>query len=221
VAAAVVSADFPNFMDETLAQINRHRVVPAVVIDDARAAMALGEAMVAGGLPIIEVTLRTPESLKALEILSARADMLVGAGTVTNLTQLDAARRAGAQFIVTPGLDDPIIRHCRQRDMLIIPGAVTPTEIMHAQNMGLPVVKFFPCHAFGGLATIEALAGPFPSMTFLPTGGITLDNLRSFLAHKSIIGCGGTWMAKREWIQKGDWTAVTRACEETVKVVQG
>jgi 2-dehydro-3-deoxyphosphogluconate aldolase/(4S)-4-hydroxy-2-oxoglutarate aldolase len=208
-------------MHEILTQITNHRVVPAVVIDDSKSAAALGAAMVAGGLPIIEVTLRTPEALKALEILVHRGDMVVGAGTVTNLTQLDAARRAGAQFIVTPGLDDPIIRHCRQRDMLIIPGAVTPTEIMHAQNMGLPVVKFFPCHAYGGLTTIDALSGPFPSMAFLPTGGISLQNLGDFLAHKSIVACGGTWMAKREWIQKGDWAAVTSACAETVKIAQG
>lgn len=208
-------------MEETLAQLAQHRIVPAVVIDEADAAEALGDAMVAGGLPIIEVTLRTRDSLAALEILAARGDMLVGAGTVTSLTQLDAARRAGARFIVTPGLDDPIIRHCRQKDMLVIPGAVTPTEIMHAQNMGLSVVKFFPCHAFGGLPTIEALSGPFPSMNFLPTGGIHLGNLQSFLQNKSVLACGGTWMAKREWIQTRAWNEVTEACRQTVQLIAG
>ena len=208
-------------MDETLAQLAQHRITPAVVIDDADAAMKLGDAMVAGGLPVIEVTLRTPSSLKALEILAGRGDMLVGAGTVTNLTQLDAARRAGARFIVTPGLDDPIIRHCRQKDLLIIPGAVTPTEIMHAQNMGLAAIKFFPCHAFGGLAAIDALAGPFAQMKFMPTGGITPANLPQFLAHKNILACGGTWMAKREWIQTQAWDAVEHACRETVSLVRG
>ncbi|HYF35232.1 MAG TPA: bifunctional 4-hydroxy-2-oxoglutarate aldolase/2-dehydro-3-deoxy-phosphogluconate aldolase [Prosthecobacter sp.] len=204
-------------MEETLAKLAHHRIVPAVIIDDASTAAPLADAMVAGGLPVIEVTLRTPDSLRALEELAAREDMIVGAGTVTSLTQLDAARRAGARFIVTPGLDDPIIRHCRQRDLLVIPGAVTPTEIMRAQNLGLSTVKFFPCHAFGGLTTIEALAGPFPSMTFLPTGGIHLENLQSFLRHPSVFACGGTWMARREWIQGGKWDAVTQACRQTVQ----
>jgi 2-dehydro-3-deoxyphosphogluconate aldolase/(4S)-4-hydroxy-2-oxoglutarate aldolase len=206
-------------MEETLSDLAKYRIVPAIVIDDGEKAMALGDAMVGGGLPVVEVTLRTHDSLRAIEALSSRGDMVVGAGTVTNLTQLDAARRAGAQFVVTPGLDEPIIRHCRRRDMLVIPGAVTPTEILHAQNLGVSLVKFFPCHAFGGLATIEALAGPFPSMNFLPTGGISLDNLPTFLQHKSVFACGGTWMAKREWIQAANWDAVTQACRQTVQVV--
>jgi len=207
-------------MEEVLARLTDIRIVPAVIIDDVETAQPLADALAAGGLPVIEVTLRTADSLRAIEALSSRDDVLVGAGTVTNLTQLDAARRAGAKFIVTPGLDDPIIRHCRQRDMLVIPGAVTPTEILHAQNLGLGLVKFFPCNAFGGLAAIEALAAPFPSMKFLPTGGINLTNLKSLLLHTAVAACGGTWMAKREWIQAREWDKVRDSSRQTVEIIR-
>ncbi len=199
----------------------RYRIVPAVVIDDVKTATPLADALVAGGLPVVEVTLRTPQALKALEEMAGRQDILVGAGTVTTLAQFDAARRAGARFIVTPGLDENIIRHANRRDLMVIPGAVTPTEILRAQNMGLNLVKFFPSHAFGGLATIEALSGPFPTMKFMPTGGISLDNLADFLKHPSVFGCGGTWMAKREWLMAGEWKLVTEACRKTVALVKG
>lgn len=198
-----------------------HRVVPAVVIEDAKNAAALGRAMVAGGMPVVEVTLRTPEALKALQVLSGLPGMIAGAGTVTSLSQLNAALRAGARFIVTPGLEETVIRHCHRREIPIIPGAVTPTEILAARNLGVNLVKFFPAHAFGGLPTIDALSGPFPDMKFLPTGGITLENLQAFLKHPSVFACGGTWMARREWIAKGSWSEIEKACAKTVKLVAG
>jgi len=207
-------------MHETRALLAKHRIVPAVVIDEAKAAIPLADAMVAGGLPLIEVTLRTPDSLRAIEMLVLRQDMIVGAGTVTTLSQFDAVWRLGVRFIVTPGLDENLIRHARRRDLLLIPGAVTPTEIMQAQNLGMNLVKFFPSNAFGGLPTIDALSGPFPDMQFLPTGGINLENLPTFLQHKSVFGCGGTWMAKREWLQAGAWDQVRDACQQTCAAVR-
>lgn len=207
-------------MKEILGLLSLHRIVPTVVIDDVSTALPLSNALVAGGIPIVEVTLRTPDSLAAMEQIIDRRDMIVGAGTVTTLAQFDAAWRLGARFIVTPGLDENILRHGRRRDLLVIPGAVTPTEIMQAQNMGLNLVKFFPSHAYGGLDAIDALSAPFPKMHFLPTGGINLQNLPGYLKNPNVFACGGTWMAKREWIQEGAWDKVRQACEETVRLVR-
>lgn len=207
-------------MNETLKLLSQHRIVPAVVIDDLDQVRPLADAMVAGGLPVIEVTLRTPVAMDAIRMLVQRQDILVGAGTVMTLKQFEDVRRLGAQFIVTPGLDEAVIRHANYRDLPVIPGAVTPTEIMQAQNLGVKLVKFFPSHAFGGLPTIDALSGPFPDMKFLPTGGISLENLATFLQHPSIFGCGGTWMARREWLQTGQWQRVREACADTATVVK-
>lgn len=204
-----------------LQTITSLRVVPAVVIDDASQASMLGLAMKHGGLPCIEVTLRTPAALDAIRTLSKIEGMLVGAGTVTNAEQLQQSIDAGAKFIVTPGLDDDLIRRCQDKDLLIIPGAVTPTEIMRAQNLGLKLVKFFPSNIYGGLPAIEALSGPFPEMRFLPTGGINFTNLATFLGSAIVTACGGTWMAKRESIRTGNFPEIERSCRATMEIVQG
>jgi 2-dehydro-3-deoxyphosphogluconate aldolase/(4S)-4-hydroxy-2-oxoglutarate aldolase len=204
-----------------LQTITSLRVVPAVVIDDASQASMLGLAMKHGGLPCIEVTLRTPAALEAIRTLSRIEGMLVGAGTVTNAEQLQQAIDAGAQFIVTPGLDDDLIRRCQDKDLLIITGAVTPTEIMRAQNLGLKLVKFFPSNIYGGLPAIEALSGPFPDMRFLPTGGINFTNLATFLGSSIVTACGGTWMAKRESIRTSNFPEIERSCRATMEIVQG
>ena len=206
--------------EQTTTAIARLRVVPAVVIDDVEKALPLAEAMMRGGLPCIEVTLRTPAALEAIRTLSRIPGLLVGAGTVVSLTQLDQALAAGAQYVVTPGLDAEIVRACQARDTAIFPGAVTPTEIMQAVQLGLPAVKFFPSHVYGGLAGIEALSGPFPGMKFMPTGGVNLTNLPTFLSHPNVLACGGTWMAKREWIQNGNFASVEEACRATMKCVR-
>lgn len=207
-------------MTETYDLLSQQRIIPAVVIDDYRHAKPLSDALVAGGLPVVEVTLRTPDSLAALERIIDRRDMIVGAGTVTTLAQFDAAWRLGARFIVTPGFDENILRHGRRRDLLVIPGAITPTEIMQAQNLGVELIKFFPSHAFGGLSAIESLSGPFPKMKFLPTGGINLDNLGAYLKNPNIFACGGTWMARREWMQEAAWDKVRETTAKTVKIVR-
>ena len=204
-----------------LQTITSLRVVPAVVIDDASQASMLGLAMKHGGLPCIEVTLRTSAALDAIRSLSKIEGMLVGAGTVTNAEQLQQSIDAGAKFIVTPGLDDDLIRRCQEKDLLIIPGAVTPTEIMRAQNLGLKLVKFFPSNIYGGLPAIEALSGPFPEMRFLPTGGINFTNLATFLGSAIVTACGGTWMAKRESIRTSNFPEIERSCRATMEIVQG
>jgi 2-dehydro-3-deoxyphosphogluconate aldolase/(4S)-4-hydroxy-2-oxoglutarate aldolase len=207
-------------MNEIIELLAHHRIIPTVVIDDLKSAKPLSDALVAGGLPVVEVALRTQDSLAALERLLDRRDMIVGAGTVTTLAQFDAAWRLGVRFIVTPGFDENILRHGRRRDLLVIPGAVTPTEIMQAQNLGASLVNFFPSQAFGGLTAIEALSGPFPKMQFLPTGGVNLENLAGYIKNPNVVACGGTWMARREWIQKGEWEKVREACGKTVALVR-
>lgn len=202
-------------MSVSLEKIERLRVVPALVVEDVNSAVPLAAALVKGGLPCAEVTLRTEASMEVLRRMAKVEGLLVGAGTVTSVKQLDEVLEAGADFIVSPGLDDELIRRCQDADVLIIPGAVTPTEVMRAQNLGIGLVKFFPSHAFGGLPTLEALAGPFPNMRFMPTGGINPTNMSRFLAHPSVAACGGTWMARREWIKSGAWDHVEAACRET------
>ncbi|WP_449069098.1 bifunctional 4-hydroxy-2-oxoglutarate aldolase/2-dehydro-3-deoxy-phosphogluconate aldolase [Prosthecobacter sp.] len=204
-------------MTQTIARL---RVVPAVVIDDVNAAVPMAEAMVRGGLPVVEVTLRTPYALEVIRMLSRVEGLLVGAGTVTSLAQLDQALSAGARFVVTPGLDAEIVKVCQGKDVAIFPGAVTPTEIMQAMNLGLPAVKFFPSNVYGGLSAIEALSGPFPSMKFMPTGGVSLANLATFLQHPNVLACGGTWMAKRDWIREGKFDEIENACRETIQIVR-
>ncbi|HEY1052349.1 MAG TPA: bifunctional 4-hydroxy-2-oxoglutarate aldolase/2-dehydro-3-deoxy-phosphogluconate aldolase [Prosthecobacter sp.] len=204
-------------VNQTMAQL---RVVPAVVIDDVSAAEPMAEAMVRGGLPVVEVTLRTPHALESIRMLSRVEGLLVGAGTVTSLEQLGQALSAGARFVVTPGLDPEIVKACQGKNVEIFPGAVTPTEIMQAMNLGLPAVKFFPSNVYGGLAAIEALSGPFPAMKFMPTGGVNLANLAAFLSHPNVLACGGTWMAKREWIREGKFDEIENACRETIQIVR-
>lgn len=205
--------------DDVNQTIARLRVVPAVVIDDVNDAEPMAEAMVRGGLPVVEVTLRTPHALESIRMLSRWEGLLVGAGTVTSLAQLDLALSAGARFVVTPGLDTEIVKACQGKNVEIFPGAVTPTEIMQAMNLGLPAVKFFPSNIYGGLPAIEALSGPFPTMKFMPTGGVSLGNLATFLSHPNVLACGGTWMAKREWIREGKFDLIEQACRETMQLV--
>lgn len=200
--------------------IARARVVPAIVLDDPAKALPLASAMHSGGMPLAEVTLRTGSALAAIREMSRLSGLCVGAGTVTSVSQADQAIEAGAAFIVTPGLDDSVIRRCQERNVPVIPGAVTPTEIMRAMNLGIGLVKFFPCHAFGGLAAIQALAGPFPGMRFLPTGGISPENLRGFLSHPNVTACGGTWMVKKEWLAESKFSLIEQACEQTRDLVR-
>lgn len=206
-------------MNDALAVISQTRVLPAVVIDDVRHAEPLGQAMMEGGLPCVEVTFRTPAAAAALRAMTEIDGLCVGAGTITHLRQLDEAMEAGASFVVTPGLDETLIRQCQEAGVPIIPGAVTPTELMRAINLGLEWIKFFPCSTFGGLPAIQNLSGPFPNLQFLPTGGIDLSSLSTYLAHPQVLACGGTWMARREWIREGCFNQVRETCLETMSLV--
>ena len=195
------------------------KVVPVAVIDDAASAEALGQALVAGGIDIIEVTLRTEAGLKALGALSSTAAMRVGAGTVLSPAQVDAAIDAGATFLVSPGLSVPVVERAMERGIPIIPGVATPSDLMTAYNLGLSVVKFFPAGVLGGPPAIRALAAPFPDMRFVPTGGIGPSNAADYLALPSVLAIGGSWMVERALIAAGRWDEITTRSAEAVRLV--
>ena len=178
-------------------QIKNYKLVPVVVLKTLEDTEPTLKALCDGGLPVAEITFRTACAADAIRLGCEKfPDMLIGAGTVINAEQANAAIDCGAKFIVGPGFAPSVAEVCNQRGVLYLPGCVTPTEIITAISYGLEVVKFFPCSNFGGLGTIKALSAAFPSMKFMPTGGISEDNVLDYLAFDKIIACGGSWMMK-------------------------
>jgi 2-dehydro-3-deoxyphosphogluconate aldolase/(4S)-4-hydroxy-2-oxoglutarate aldolase len=201
---------------DVLALVTASHIVPVLVIEDEVSAAPLGRALAAGGLPVAEVTLRTAASLPAIAALAESADVLVGAGTVLTAHQVDQAVAAGARFIVSPGLSRAVVKRCAERGVPVVPGAVTATELQAALELGLNTVKFFPAATSGGAASLRALAAPFKSMRFVPTGGIGPETLADFLALPAVVAVGGSWMAPAELVAKGDFTAITRLTADAV-----
>ena len=178
-------------------KIKELKIVPVVVIKNIEDAEPMLKALCEGGLPVAEITFRTACAADAIKLGCEKfPEMLIGAGTVINAEQCNKAIDCGAKFIVGPGFAAEVAEVCRQRDVLYLPGCVTPTEIITAISYGLEIVKFFPCSNFGGLATIKALSAAFPTMKFMPTGGISEDNVLEYLAFDKIVACGGSWMMK-------------------------
>src|SRR5450759_2115462 len=192
-----------------LAALSMAYLVPVVVIDSAAAADPLGAALVAGGLPVAEVTFRTAAAADAIRALVARGDILVGAGTVLTPEQVDQAVAAGASYVVSPGLSRAVVERCHEHGVLARPGAVTATEIQAALELGLTTVKFFPAGTSGGAAAIAALTAPFDGVTFVPTGGVGPNNLHEYLDLASVIAVGGSWMVPRDRIASGDFSGIT------------
>ena len=203
-------------MDGILGRIGELGVVPVVVVDDVPQAELLADALVAGGLPVAEITFRTAAGAAAIKAVAARGDILVGAGTVLTPEQVDAAVDAGAQFIVSPGISRAVVERAQQRGVLPLPGAVTATEIQVALEMGLTTVKFFPASTSGGPAAIKALAAPFRQVSFVPTGGVSLANLGDYLSLPSVAAVGGSWMVKADLVRTGDSAALTNLAAEAV-----
>ena len=207
-------------MHEVLARLEELAVVPALVLDQTEHALPLAKALFQGGLPCVEVTLRTPAALEGLRLMAGYSErLMIGAGTVLNAAQADEAIAAGAKFIVSPGIDTDLIQHCQKKGVPIIPGACTPTEVMLAVNLGLECVKFFPAAAYGGLPVLKALHGPFPAMRFMPTGGMSLEALPDYLSFKPVLAVGGTWMVKKEWLTHERFDVIADACTATVDAV--
>lgn len=177
------------------------RILPVIVIDDPDDAVPLARALRDGGLPCAEVTLRTPRAMDSLRrITSEVPEMLVGAGTVLSPAQAAEARAAGARFAVAPGFNSAVVEYCQSVEMPVFPGVCTPTEIEMALGAGLSVLKFFPAEPIGGLAFLKAIAAPYTTVSFMPTGGIGPSNLASYLAFPRVVACGGSWMAPNDWI---------------------
>ncbi|MCR4951335.1 MAG: bifunctional 4-hydroxy-2-oxoglutarate aldolase/2-dehydro-3-deoxy-phosphogluconate aldolase [Solobacterium sp.] len=205
-------------MNEKLAS---YGVVPVVVLNDVKDALPLAKALVEGGLACAEVTFRTDAAEESIRIMSeAYPDMLVGAGTVLTIDQVDRAVKAGAKFIVSPGFDPEIVDYCIEKEIPVYPGTVTPSEVAQAVKRGLKICKFFPAAQFGGLDTIKALAAPYTMVKFMPTGGVSPKNLRDFLACDKIAACGGTWMVKGDLIKEGKFDEIKKLTEEAAAVVK-
>jgi 2-dehydro-3-deoxyphosphogluconate aldolase/(4S)-4-hydroxy-2-oxoglutarate aldolase len=203
-------------MSDVLDRLAHHRLVPVVVLDDAADAGPLAEALVAGGLPVAEVTFRTAAAPDAIRAISARGDVLVGAGTVLTPDQVDAAVAAGAQYVVSPGTSRAVVERCRDHGVAALPGAVTATEVQAALELGLTTVKFFPAGTSGGVRAIAALAAPFTGVRFVPTGGVGPTDLLDYLALPSVAAVGGSWMVPRDRVRAGDFEAVRTLTAEAV-----
>lgn len=200
---------------DVLSRMRNAGVVPVVVLDDVKDAVPTAKAMVAGGIDVMEITFRTAAAPDAIRAVAAEVpEMLVGAGTIVNLEQAKFAVECGAKFIVSPGIDEETVAWCVENNIPVCPGCVTPTEIMMAMKQGLKVVKFFPANVYGGLKAIKSLGGPFVSMKFIPTGGVSADNLAEFAANAKIQAVGGSWVCPKADIAAGNWDKITELCAE-------
>lgn len=198
-----------------LERLARAGVVPVVVIDDAKDAVPTANAMVAGGIDVMEITFRTaaaPEAIKA--VAENCPDMLVGAGTILNVEQCKLAIEMGAQFIVSPGFDADVVRYCIENGVTVTPGCVTPTEITAAVNMGLKVIKFFPANIYGGLNAMKNLSAPFVGVKFMPTGGVNAANVKEYIDAPFIHAVGGSWVCPKADIAAGNFEKITALCKE-------
>ncbi|HDZ9328968.1 TPA: bifunctional 4-hydroxy-2-oxoglutarate aldolase/2-dehydro-3-deoxy-phosphogluconate aldolase [Vibrio cholerae] len=181
------------------------KIVPVIAINDVAHALPLAKVLVENGLPCAEVTFRTEAAAESIRIMrEAYPDLLIGAGTVLTTAQVDEAIAAGADFIVSPGLNPTTVKYCQQRNIAIIPGVNNPSLVEQAMEMGLRTLKFFPAEPSGGIAMLKALSAVYP-VSFMPTGGINPNNAQEYLALKSVVACGGTWMVPTELMDKGDW----------------
>lgn len=200
---------------EFIENLKAVRVVPVIVIKDLGHAVPLAKALVEGGLNVLEITLRSPVALEAIRTISGEVkDAIVGAGTVINAEQFVDAADAGAKFVVSPGLTEEVVRASRDHLLPILPGVATASEIMRGLSLGLKTFKFFPAENVGGAAAIKALGGPFPQVSFCPTGGVSAKNLSSYLSLPNVIAAGGSWMVPSELNEVGAFARATQMARE-------
>ncbi len=207
---------------ELINKISKIGIVPVIKLDRPEEdAAPLAKALIDGGLPVAEVTFRVAGAGKAIKIMKdTYPEMIVGAGTVLTTAQVDEAVEAGAEFIVSPGINPKIVKYCQEKGVPILPGCVTPTEIETALDLGLTMLKFFPAAQYGGLNTINALCAPYTMIKFMPTGGVTLKNCAEFLSNKNIFACGGTYMVTADLIDSKNWSEITNICKQTSEIVK-
>ena len=200
-------------------RLHQLRLLPVIALNRAEQAEPLGQTLLAAGLPAAEITFRTPVAAEAIRRLRAAfPELLIAAGTILTPAQVDTALAAGADLIVSPGLNPNTVRYCQQQGIPIIPGVNNPSQVEQALELGLSTLKFFPAEASGGLAMLKALAAVYP-VQFMPTGGISPANVQQYLALPNVIACGGSWMVPGDLIDQGDWAALGRLIAEAVALL--
>lgn len=210
---------FEDNLASVIGGLSRYKLVPVIALEREADAAPLAEALVAGGLPVAEVTFRTDAAEASIRAMAGRGDMQVGAGTVLKPDQAERARDAGASFVVSPGFNPRVVQRCLDLALPIIPGVSNPTDIEMALDFGLTVVKFFPAEAFGGLKTLKGIAAPYGMMRFVPTGGIGPDNVAAYLGFDKVVACGGSWMVKPELYHDGDFSRVKQVTREAMQLI--
>ncbi|RVY17914.1 KHG/KDPG aldolase [Helicobacter pylori] len=192
-------------------------IVPVVVIENIKDAVPLAQSLIEGGIPIIEVTLRSSCALEAIELIAKNVPkMRVGAGTILNLTQLEQAQNRGAEFLISPGLTPSLLEHAKKKNMPLIPGVSSSSEVMQALELGYSTLKFFPAEYCGGVKLLNAFNGPFKGVKFCPTGGISVDNMRSYLNLENVLCVGGSWLTPKDLIQNKEWDKITEICKRAL-----
>ncbi|MBQ8626511.1 MAG: bifunctional 4-hydroxy-2-oxoglutarate aldolase/2-dehydro-3-deoxy-phosphogluconate aldolase [Agathobacter sp.] len=208
-------------MNPVLEKIQKTGIIPVVVLNDVKDAEPLAKALIEGGLPCAEVTFRTDAAEESIRIMKEKfPEMLLGAGTVLTTDQVDRAVAAGAEFIVSPGLNPRIVKYCVEKNIPITPGCANASDIEQAIENGLEVVKFFPAEPAGGLKMIKALAAPYVGVKFMPTGGISASNVRDYLAYDRIIACGGSWMVSGDLVKAGEFDKIKELTAEAAAIVK-
>ncbi|WP_441698044.1 bifunctional 4-hydroxy-2-oxoglutarate aldolase/2-dehydro-3-deoxy-phosphogluconate aldolase [Helicobacter pylori] len=192
-------------------------IVPVVVIENIKDAVPLAQSLIEGGIQIIEVTLRSSCALEAIELIAKNVPkMRVGAGTILNPTQLEQAQNRGAEFLISPGLTIKLLEYAKKKDMPLIPGVSSSSEVMQALELGYNALKFFPAEYCGGVKLLNAFNGPFKGVKFCPTGGISADNMRSYLNLENVLCVGGSWLTPKNLIQNKEWDKITEICKRSL-----
>lgn len=208
-------------MNEVLKNLGQYGIVPVVVLNDSKDAKPLADALCEGGLACAEVTFRTEAAAESIRIMTEKhPEMMVGAGTVLTIQQVDEAVAAGAKFIVSPGLNPKVVSYCMEKNIPITPGVATPSEMEQAIELGLNLVKFFPAEPSGGLSMINAVSAPYTMLKFMPTGGINPTNVKEYLKSDKIFACGGSWMVKGNLIDEGNFDKIKELTKEAVEIVK-
>lgn len=208
-------------MNKILEELGNYGVVPVVVLNRAQDAKPLAQALCDGGLKCAEVTFRTEAAEESIRIMSENfPQMLVGAGTVLTTAQVDRAVAAGAKFIVSPGFDPEIVDYCIEKNIPVVPGCITPSEVAQGVKRGLELLKFFPAQQAGGVAMLKAMAAPYTGVKFMPTGGINAGNLEEYLSFAKVVACGGSWMVKADLIDAGDFDKIKELTAQAVQLVK-
>ncbi|WP_231192722.1 bifunctional 4-hydroxy-2-oxoglutarate aldolase/2-dehydro-3-deoxy-phosphogluconate aldolase [Helicobacter pylori] len=192
-------------------------IVPVVVVENIKDAVPLAQSLIEGGIQIIEVTLRSSCALEAIELIAKNVPkMRVGAGTILNPTQLEQAQNRGAEFLISPGLTIKLLEYAKKKDMPLIPGVSSSSEVMQALELGYSALKFFPAEYCGGVKLLNAFNGPFKGVKFCPTGGISADNMRSYLNLENVLCVGGSWLTPKNLIQNKEWDKITEICKRSL-----